>query len=157
MNGPSPADHAALTQLVASYAAAVDQRDWTGVADLFTPDAVLVMPDPPRSLTPAVEAAGPDAIVAAMSQLTAFARTFHHVTGSVWTPDGPGSVLGRTTSEAHHVEDSAEPRSWVWHVVYQDRCVRDGLGWLFVRRELTVAMIEARPLAWVLPFDGPPA
>lgn len=157
MSGLSPADHTPLTQLVASYAGAVDGRDWTGVAGLFAPDAVLVMPDPPRSLAPVLEACGRDAIAAAMSQLSAFARTFHHVTGSVWVPDGLDHVVGRTTSEAHHVEDTAEPRSWVWHVVYQDRCVRDGRGWLFERRELTVALIEARPVARVLPFDPPPA
>jgi hypothetical protein len=148
-------DHSDLTQLAASYAAAVDDRDWTRLAALFTPGAVLVRPDPPRSLTPSLEEIGAAAIVAAVGQLTAFARTFHHLTGSIWTSDGI-TATGRTTAEAHHLEAGENARSWVWHLIYLDRCVRGAAGWVFSRRELTIAIIEVRPVARVLPFATPP-
>lgn len=133
----------------------MDGRDWDAVAELFVADGVLVMPDPPRSLEPVVEASGAASIRSATARLTGFTRTFHHVTGCVWRSEGT-VALGRTTSVAHHVEDGVEPRSWTWHVVYQDRCVRTPAGWRFARRELTVVMIEARTFARVLPFAAAP-
>ncbi|MCW2786986.1 MAG: nuclear transport factor 2 family protein [Marmoricola sp.] len=156
----STADRLDLAQLTSLYAAAVDGRDWDALGTLFVADAVLVTADPPRSLHPGLEASGIDAIVAAARQLTAYARTFHHLTGSFWTPDGPSVALGRTTCAAHHVEapdTSARSRSFVWHVIYADQAVRTDLGWRFARRELTVAMVEARPLSLVLPYDAPPS
>ena len=157
----TPEDQQALTGLVAGYAAAVDRRDWTALAALFTSDAVLVTPDPPRSLGPTTTSRGPEAIVATVRAVESFACTLHHLTGTVWS-GGAGEASGRTsgrtsgrsTAVAHHVEDGAEPRSWVWHLEYADTCVRGEGGWRFARRELTLRMIELRPLVRVLPF-GP--
>lgn len=148
------ADQLALTQLTARYAAAVDGRDWEGLAGLFASDAVLVTPGSGGSLGMAAVASGREEIVAAVRQIEAFARTFHHLTGSVWTLGG-STATGRTTCVAHHVEEGPEPRSWAWHVIYDDRFVRHETGWLFERRELTIAMIESRPMFRVLPFEAP--
>ncbi|MCW2755641.1 MAG: hypothetical protein JWQ32_3052 [Marmoricola sp.] len=150
-----PGDHLALDQLTAAYAAAVDTRDWNVLAGLFTADAVLSSPGPPHSLGTRSAASGRDEIVAAVRQIEVFARTFHHLTGSVWTASERSTASGRTTCVAHHVEDEAESRSWAWHVIYEDRCVRGESGWLFERRKLTIAMIEARPMARVLGFAAP--
>ena len=46
------ADRLALTDLVHRYAAAVDDRRFDDVVELFTSTAELVLPDPPRSLDP---------------------------------------------------------------------------------------------------------
>jgi hypothetical protein len=146
-----------LDQLASAYAAAVDGRDWSALAELFAPDAVLATADPPRSLEPVIAVAGRRQIIETVKSLTTFARTFHHVTGSVWTPTGPDNAIGRTTSIAHHVEDGPETHSWVWHVIYQDISVRTDSGWLFARRELTIAMIEKRQVHRVLPFTPPTA
>lgn len=152
--GLSLADRIALADLVAAYAAAVDTRDWDGVAALFLPDGELISPDPPRSLMPVTSARGSAAIVAAMQQLSYFACTFHHVTGSVFRASGPTSATGRTTAVAHHVEarhvEAGPARSWAWHVIYTDEFTKSGDRWRFARRALTVAMIESRPLAAVL-------
>ena len=148
------ADQLALTQLTARYAAAVDGRDWDALAGLFASDAVLVTPGSGRSLGMTAVATGRAEIVASVRQIEAFARTLHHLTGSVWALTG-ATATGRTTCVAHHVEEGPEPRSWAWHVVYEDRFVREQTGWLFERRELTIAMIEARPVFRVLPFDSP--
>jgi ketosteroid isomerase-like protein len=153
-------DQLDLANLVASYAAAVDSRDWEALGTLFVDDAVLVTPDPPRSMTPVIESHGRDEIIAMVSKVAPFLCTMHHLTGSVWT-DAGDLVLGRTTGIAHHVENSVQPRSWAWHVVYADAFVRSDAGWRIARRELTVRMIEARPMTQVLPFGStiatPPA
>jgi hypothetical protein len=155
-NALSIADRLDLAELTTTYAAAVDERDWAMVADLFVPAAVLRTPDPPRSLAPVVESAGREQILATVRRLTAYVRTMHHLTGSVWRADGTTGAFGRTTAVAHHVEDLSEPRSWVWHLIYRDRCVRGEDGWRFERRELTVAMIEGRSVLRVQPSAAPP-
>lgn len=151
MSDLSPADRQDLHELTARYAAGADQRDWAGVAGLFLPDGVLVTPDPPRSMEPVLERVGRDAVREAVSRLQRFARTVHHQTGSVWAVDGDGAT-GRTTAVAHHVEEGPEPRTWVWHLVYDDRCVRTAEGWRFARRALTLVLVESRPVFAVLPF-----
>ena len=152
MTDLSTADRLDLVELTARYAAAVDQRDWDGAADLFALGGVLVTPDPPHSMEPVVDRAGRDAVREAVSRLHRFARTVHHLTGSVWHADGDGAS-GRTTAVAHHVEEGAEARTWVWHLVYDDRCVRSEDGWQFARRALTLVLVETRPVFKVLPFD----
>jgi hypothetical protein len=165
-------DRLDLADLVTGYAAAVDDRAWDRLGALFTVDAVLLSPDVPRSLGPVLEARGRAAVLDTVQQLSRFARTFHHVTGSIWTADGRDGALGRSTAVAHHVEVPArgtttdgapdgardgarDARSWVWHVVYEDRCRRTAAGWQFSRRSVTAVMIESRPVARLLPPDGP--
>ena len=133
-------------ELAAAYAAAVDARDWAALADLFVEDAVLVTPDPPRSLDPVVESRGREQIVATIRRVEAFAATEHRVGSTDWEGDD-ATATGRTTGEAHHHVDGAEPHSWVWYVEYRDEVVRTGAGWRFTTRALTVSRIEKRPRA----------
>jgi ketosteroid isomerase-like protein len=136
-------DQAALDDLVAAYASAVDRRDWERLATVFTEDAVLLTPDPPRSSEPVLEAVGRAAIVATVRQVEAFVSTEHLVTASEWTGTAEEAV-GRTTGEAHHRVEGPQPHSWVWHVSYLDDCVRTDEGWRIARRALTVDQIEKR-------------
>ena len=131
--------------LVTAYARAVDGRDWTALADLFTEEAVLVTPDPPRSLDPVLEARGRTAILAAVSKVSTFDRTEHVVTSTTWDVDGD-VASGTTTGEAHHVVLGADPHAWVWQVEYADEAVQVAGGWRFARRALTVRAIEKRPV-----------
>jgi hypothetical protein len=127
--------------LVAAYAAAVDARDWVALAGLFVDGAVLVTPDPPRSLEPVLESRGRDEIVATVRKVEAFAGTHHLVESSEWQVDG-AVAHGITTGEARHHVDGPEPHSWVWYVEYRDECIRTGSGWRFETRALTVRRIE---------------
>lgn len=153
--GLTAEDRLELGDLVSAYAAAVDGRDWEALGTLFVDDAVLVTPDPPRAMAPIDEAHGREAILAKIRTVESLACTLHHLTGSTWSSI-ESYALGRTTAVAHHVEGGHQPRSWVWHVVYADAFVRTDLGWRIARRELTVRMIETRPMVQVLPFAGPP-
>lgn len=123
-----------LSQLVHRYAAQVD--DGLGVGNLFTEDGALVVPDPPTVLDPVVEHVGRQAIQAATTGLP---RTFHAIVGEVF--DGH---RGRIACVAHHVVSSTT--DLVWHVRYADTYRRDDDTWLIARRELSIDLVETRPL-----------
>lgn len=123
-----------LSQLVHRYAAQVD--DGQGVGNLFTPDGVLVVPDPPDVLDPVVEHVGRDAIQTATTGLP---RTFHAIVGEVF--DG---ARGRIACVAHHVVSPTT--DLVWHVRYADRYAEVEGTWLIARRELSIDLVETRPL-----------
>jgi hypothetical protein len=141
----SPADRLALDDLVHRYALLVDQRAFTAVGELFTPDAELVLPDPPASLLPTVEVLGRDAVVAALGRLTGFATTFHAVVGRIadTDPDRPDRATGRVACEAHHVSvvEDGQARDLTWYLHYDDAYAQVDGRWLIARRALTVEAI----------------
>jgi len=127
-----------LSQLVHTYAARIDDRQ--PVDDLFTEDAVLLAPDPPDVLDPVREHAGRAAIAAATGSLP---PTFHEIVGEVYDVDGDRAT-GRVACVAHHVVD---PRTdLVWHLRYADSYRRADGRWRFARRELSIDLLETRPL-----------
>jgi hypothetical protein len=127
-----------LSQLVHRYALTVDEGG--AVAELFTADGALVVPDPPDVLVPTTEHRGHDAIAAATSGLP---RTFHAVVGEVYDV-GDGTARGRIACVAHHLLD---PRTdLVWHLRYDDSYVRGPDRWRFARRALTIEVIATRPV-----------
>jgi hypothetical protein len=65
----SVADRLAVADLVHLYAAAVDDRRFDDVVELFTETAELHLPDPPRSLDPVRVLHGRDGVRAAMKAL----------------------------------------------------------------------------------------
>jgi len=122
-----------LSQLVHRYAASVD--DGSGVGALFTEDGALVVPEPP-GLDPTVEHRGRDAIQAATTGLP---PTFHAIVGEVY--DGSA---GRISCVAHHV--IAPEKDLVWHLRYADAYQQVDGVWLIARRELSIDLVEVRPL-----------
>ncbi|GAB6986026.1 nuclear transport factor 2 family protein [Nocardioides pyridinolyticus] len=136
-----------LSDLVHRYAAFVDARRWDDVAALFTEDAVLVVPEPPRTLEPAVERDVREAMRALESTL----RTVHEVLGEVYdeTPDGARGVV---RGVAHHlVERDGGPVDLAWRLRYDDAYRRTPAGWRFARRALTIDVVEVRRVQKVRP------
>ena len=127
-----------LSQLVHRYALAVDSGQ--SVVPLFTDDGVLVVPDPPEVLDPVIVHAGADAIAAATAGLP---PTFHAIVGEVYSSgeDGP---CGRIACVAHHVLDGKT--DLVWHLRYLDHYRQVEGSWRIARRELSIDLIETRPL-----------
>lgn len=122
-------------ELAHAYAAYVDASDLDGLVTLFTPDCLLVVPDPPVRLDAVVEHRGADGLRAALAPLAAFASTRHEV-ASVEVE----GCTGRVTGTAHHfLEDGTDLR---WQVRYDDEYRRDGDGWLISRRAVTALSIE---------------
>ena len=136
-----------LSDLVHRYAAYVDARRWDDVAALFTEDAVLVVPEPPRTLEPAVSRD----VREAMSALEGTLRTVHEVLGEVYdeTPDGARGVV---RGVAHHlVERDGGAVDLTWRLRYDDAYRRTPAGWRFARRALTIDVVEVRPVQKVRP------
>jgi ketosteroid isomerase-like protein len=122
-------------ELAHAYAAYVDSRDLDGLAALFTPDCVLVVPDPPAHLDPVVEHHGPDGLREALAPLAAFASTRHEVE-SVDVDGCSGVVIGT----AHHLlDDGTDLR---WRVQYDDEYRADGDGHRIARRAVTALAID---------------
>ncbi|MFI1918259.1 nuclear transport factor 2 family protein [Nocardia sp. NPDC020380] len=138
----------ALDDLVAGYALAVDSRDFTAAAALFTMDAELLLPDPPRNLDPSQSHRGRAAIATALSAVGNVERTLHVLGGQVYRAgDTPDMVTGHIAGTAHHLISGAEGhRDLVWQLRYQDTYRHVDDGWLIARRTLTIQWIETRPV-----------
>ena len=144
----APADRLALTDLIHLYAAAVDDRRFGDVVELFTETAELRLPDPPRELHPVLVQRGWDGVRAAMRALGEVERTEHAIVGEVYTngPE-PGYALGRITCIAHHWTRAGDQLTdLVWHLRYDDEYLRTPLGWRIHGRALTINAIETRPI-----------
>lgn len=147
------ADRLALADLVHLYAAAVDDRRFDDVVELFTETAELWLPDPPRSLDAVRHHQGRDGVRAAMTALAGLARTEHAIVGEVYAPGADADyALGRITCLAHHFTISGEQASdLVWHLRYDDEYLRTRSGWRFHGRALTINALETRPIRRLRP------
>ncbi|OBB90130.1 nuclear transport factor 2 family protein [Mycobacterium sp. 852002-40037_SCH5390672] len=146
---------AALSDVVHRYAAGVDDREFDAVAQLFTPDAELVVPAPPADLRPIHSHRGRHAIATAVAAVAAVARTEHAIIGEVYDVAAqPGTARGRIACVAHHWnERDAEVVDVAWHLRYDDEYTLTDAGWRISRRALTVNAIETRPVRRLLPYE----
>jgi len=146
-------DRLALTDLVHCYAALVDERQFESVAALFTEQAQLTLPDPPKSLEPIHSHRGRAAISAAIATVGATIRTQHAIVGEVYDAGPrPGTAGGRIACIAHHwIEHDDQIRDVAWHVRYDDQYQRVNAGWRIRNRSLTIDAIETRPVRQVRP------
>jgi hypothetical protein len=144
----STTDRLAVADLVHVYAAAVDDRRFDDVVELFSETAELRLPDPPHALDPVIVKQGRPGVAEAMAALRAVQRTEHAIVGEVYAagPD-PGYALGRITCVAHHWTGTADGGTdVVWHLRYDDEYVRTPVGWRIHGRRLTINAIETRPI-----------
>jgi hypothetical protein len=151
-------DRATLSDLVHRYAARVDDREFDLAAGLFTPDAELILPDPPATLGPIRQQHGHVAISAAIAAVASTIRTQHAIVGEVYDA-GPrsGVARGRIACVAHHwVRHEEQTRDVTWHLRYEDEYRRTAdIEWRIHRRALTIDAIDTRPIRQVRP--GAPA
>src|SRR5512135_3554569 len=99
----NPADRLALSDLVHRYAAGVDDRRFAEVVDLFAEDATLTVPDPPRTLQPAVAHRGPAEIGQAVASVANTERKVHAIVSEIYTAATQSAqACGRVACIAHH-------------------------------------------------------
>ncbi|MFB4319157.1 nuclear transport factor 2 family protein [Actinomadura sp. 21ATH] len=141
-------DRVALGDLVARYALYTDRRRMDDLAGLFTEDATLVLPDPPKELAPARAFTGRAEIAASFASLDAVPLTFHALVGQVFDAGpGPDTAAGEVACVAHHLtERDGKPSDLVWHLRYTDAYRLDEGTWRISRRELAIDSIETRPV-----------
>ena len=144
-------DRAALTDLVYRYAADVDDRLFDSVADLFTEDAELTLPDPPTTLEPVRQHHGRAAIRDAVATVAATIRTQHAVVGEVYDAGPrPGTARGRIACVAHHwIQHGDQLRDVTWHVRYDDEYQCVDTRWRIRSRVLTIDAIDNRQVRQV--------
>jgi len=150
------ADRLAVADLVHLYAAAVDDKRFDDVVELFTDTAELRLPDPPRSLEPVRYTQGRDGVRAAMASLARIARTEHAIVGEVYAPGTDADyALGRISCVAHHWSlGDGEVTDLVWHLRYDDEYLRTRSGWRIHGRALTINAIETRPVRRLRPHSS---
>ncbi len=150
------ADRLALADLVHLYAAAIDDRRFDDVVELFTETAELRLPDAPQSLDPVRTHRGRDGVRAAMSTVSGLARTEHAIVGEVYAPGADADyALGRITCVAHHFTlTGGEPADLIWHLRYDDEYLRTRAGWRIHGRALTINAVEVRPIRRLRPHPA---
>lgn len=135
-------DIVALRELADRYADAVDRRDNEGLIALFTDGGVLRVQGDDGPVEN--EWAGRE-VVRSFDVLATFHRTFHHVGGCVFEPDGPDGATGRVKCLAHHYERTGNgPVDLVMMIQYHDTYRRDG-GWRIAERRVAVEWTELHP------------
>lgn len=146
----------ALSDLVHRYAAGVDDRDFAFLAQLFTAEAELTVPEPPAQLRPVHLHRGRDAIAVAVAAVAAVARTEHAIVGEVYDAAvRPGGAVGRVACVAHHWDRRGdEVVDLVWHLRYDDEYELTEEGWRISRRGLTINAIETRRTRRLLARDA---
>ncbi len=150
------ADRLALADLVHLYAAAVDDRRFGDVIELFTETAEMRLPDPPRSLDPVRHHQGRDGVRIAMAALSGLARTQHAIVGEVYAPGAEADyALGRITCVAHHFSVADEQATdLIWHLRYDDEYLRTRSGWRIHGRALTINAIATQPIRRLRPHPS---
>jgi ketosteroid isomerase-like protein len=144
-------DRVALTDLVHRYAADVDDRRFDSVADLFTEDAELTLPDPPATLEPVRQHRGRAAIRDAVATVAATIGTRHAVVGEVYDAGPrPGTARGRIACIAHHwIQHGDQLRDVTWHLRYDDEYQCVDTKWRIRSRVLTIDAIDNRQVRQV--------
>ncbi|MFF0815245.1 nuclear transport factor 2 family protein [Rhodococcus sp. NPDC003318] len=134
------------SDLAGRYAVAVDHRDHTGLAALFTADAEFVQPPAVTRGAGEVVTIGADAIAAAVLRGTAHLHATHHaVHQTVIDVDG-GTATGWVYCLAHHLYRSRDGgvRDTAIAIRYRDAYRRLDGRWLIARRTLNVDFVEDR-------------
>ncbi len=141
------ADQLELSGLVHRYAGYVDARRFDDVAELFTANAELILPQPPDHLEPCVRHNGHAGVRAAMAALSSVTRTHHGIVGEFYTGTPAADMAtGAITGVAHHWTDSGgQFTDHVWYLRYADVYRRGEQGWRIAVRTLSIDAIEARP------------
>ncbi|MFA1538484.1 nuclear transport factor 2 family protein [Actinomadura monticuli] len=143
------ADRVALGDLVARYALHADRREIDAMGELFTEDAVLVLPDAPDELDPVRTFTGRSEIAATLSVLNGIPVTVHALVGQVFgAGPEPGTATGEIACVAHHMtsREDGKVSDLVWHCRYTDAYRLDGTAWRIARREQRIDSIETRPV-----------
>ena len=136
------AERIALFDLVCRYAQAVDRRDFTALAELFTEDIRLHLPHLE------IQAEGRAQVVACISPIAdMYEKTFHTVHNQL-VEVKQGMAQGETYCVARHFRQAnGAPQRYDMGIRYQDRFRRENGVWRICLRELLLDWEETRNLS----------
>ena len=153
-------DEIDVRRLIATYADGVTRRDWTGLKDLFQPEAVLQLDLVDRGVR---ELQGPDEILGFIGGAVERFDFFEFVALNVLVTvpaDGDADTARIRTFMCeirHHGPDDADAGAWTRaYGVYQDTAVRLDGAWRFSDRRYR-SLARTGDDGVVLPFPDLPA
>jgi ketosteroid isomerase-like protein len=141
------ADRSDIEQLLASYAHAVDRRDFAAVAACFTPDATAQYSG--MELGPGV-----DAIISHISGVERFPASQHIFAPPLVHVDGDAATASSHAVSHLVVPGEAGDTLLSRGLVYDDRLVRTPTGWRIARRVHRPQWSTEIPISW---GGSPPA
>jgi ketosteroid isomerase-like protein len=122
-------DFVAILDVAYRYAQAADRRDWVGLANCYTEDAVVNFNGTIVN--------GREAIIARNKvRLTEWAATQHFTGNPVIKVDGDRADASFYTIAQHVVMRDGKPITCLAGAVYEDELVRTAEGWRFWRRRI---------------------
>ena len=134
-------DRMAISDLVNTYAQAVDRKDAGRAASLFAEDGRLTVWSSPGSSVSRT-LSGREAIAEALKGLDRYRATFHEISNHT-VELGADDARAWTSCVAHHVSGPlGEERDRVWYLHYIDKLIRGREGWRFRERELRVDVVK---------------
>ncbi len=141
------ADRVEIEALRAEFTDAVMMRDRARLADLFTADGVLRMPNIP------VESVGPDEIREHGERLQQAWQFFVQTTHSGTIHLDGDTATGRAF--IHEIARTRDGRQGMNYGVYHDRYRRTADGWRFSERVYEVRYLDTTPLTGSAPDESP--
>lgn len=145
-----------LRELAVWYASAVDRRDAAALADVFWPDASLLVN---RAGGGKTEYHGAEEISHIAQRITHYPRTFHFLGQSAYADgESDDEATGEIYCMAHHITPDDSPEDIVMYIRYHDDYAQRGGLWRIVRRQVNVDFetTHAR-VGQVLPAPNPGA
>ena len=133
-SGAIAEDHAAIVALTHRYCWALDDRDWSALRGLFTPDATAYL---------GVDCADVDAIVAQCEGFLSSLDASHHmVSNHLIEVDGDVATSRCYFQAQHTVRGLAGGDNWLLGGRYLDRLRWTEHGWRLERRDLVGVWTE---------------
>lgn len=122
-------DRAAIIDLTVAYGAALDERDWDGVAAVFLPDATAVYTDREHS-------SAEEIVTRCREGLGRCDASHHMITNQLVQLDGDQATC-RSTFQAQHIRTPEAGGNFIIAGTYEDDLVRTPDGWRISHRVLT--------------------
>ncbi len=135
-------DRAALGDLLHSFAAALDTRDWDTYVGNYAEGAVLELPDPVRPGA-VIELRREDMAKKVPASLGRYRGTHHLSTNHQYWIDGD-RARSRSYLQAVHVQGTPAEH-WSAGGWYDCEYQRTAAGWKFTRVRLTAVWIDGQP------------
>lgn len=128
-------DRQAIADTFTRYATALEDRHWTALAELFTPDAKAIFPT-----TGAI--AGREAIVALIRRALDRCGPTHHLVGNHHADIDGDAATARCHIRAYHSGSGIHQGAFEESLaIFTADLVRSGDGWLFARLEERIAVV----------------
>jgi hypothetical protein len=134
-------DRAAISELLYSFARALDTKDYPTYASLYTADGVLELPDP---RTGQYFALGQAELADEVPKSLGHYSATHHLSGNHQIAIAGDRASSRSYLQAVHV--GASPREhWSAGGWYDCEYRREPDGWRFTRVRLTAVWVDGEP------------